>query len=197
MSIFLAESVGGSNQHCQKVILVPKDIPNRWYDHPTHIHEKIRKKSKRVVCPFLHVNLAFCLIYILTFMFGLLLKMCYDIFIAGESHVDWSRNAHAVVLFTEPYWRKWKRNPTVTENMITNTQFWFWIYNNLLNFAENFGNCLEICSGRQRSNSFLVCKKILQILDFWLFPFIFALHIAQIPEIYQNVSFGHRPCEND
>ena len=47
MSIFLAEGVGGSNQHCQKVSLVPKDIPNRWYDHPTHIHEKIRKIEKR------------------------------------------------------------------------------------------------------------------------------------------------------
>jgi len=46
MSIFLAEGVGGSNQHCQKVSLVPKDIPNPWYDHPTHIHEKIRKNSK-------------------------------------------------------------------------------------------------------------------------------------------------------
>ena len=41
MSIFLAEGVGGSNQHCQKVGMVPKDIPNRWYDHPTHIHQKI------------------------------------------------------------------------------------------------------------------------------------------------------------
>ena len=56
MSIFLAEGVGGSNQHCQKVSLVPKDIPNRWYDHPTHIHEKIRKKSKKYET---RVNLTF------------------------------------------------------------------------------------------------------------------------------------------
>ena len=41
MSIFLAEGVGGSNQYCQKVSVVPKDIRNRWYDHPTHIFEII------------------------------------------------------------------------------------------------------------------------------------------------------------
>ena len=46
MSIFLAEGVGGSNQHCQNVSLVPKDIPNRWYDHPTHIHQKFEKSRK-------------------------------------------------------------------------------------------------------------------------------------------------------
>ena len=41
MSIILVEGVGGSNQCSQKVSLVPKDIPNRWYDHPTHIFEII------------------------------------------------------------------------------------------------------------------------------------------------------------
>ena len=46
MSIFLAEGVGGSNQHCQKVSLVPKDIPNRWYDHPTHILEKFSFRTE-------------------------------------------------------------------------------------------------------------------------------------------------------
>ena len=41
MSIILAEGVGGSNQCSQEVSLVPNDIPNRWYDHPTHIFEII------------------------------------------------------------------------------------------------------------------------------------------------------------
>ena len=43
MSIILAEGVGGSNQCSQKVSLVPKDIPNRWYSDLTIVGEKIRR----------------------------------------------------------------------------------------------------------------------------------------------------------